>query len=342
MEKLSSNLNKIQYIKDDKDEFQPIQGGEWSEFVNQKIYPYYPSQALVEAVNLAIRLNRPLLLEGEPGCGKSQLAAAVAYQFSRRYPEIQWRYQLWNVQSTSKAQDGFYTYDYVGRLQAAQLGITDPESNPNNPENFINWGPLGYAFREHQCDETNPPIPIRTIVLIDEIDKADRDLPNDLLLAIEQQKFEVKEVRVKDEKGKQSSRWEMANPDAPPIIFITSNHEKDLPSAFLRRCFYHYVEFPKEEADLRKIINAHFEKRKEPSASIVTKAINKFHKLRERMEEVQGESGKKVSTSELIDWIYGLDEYPVKEIEKMLDDNSKELPIPGALLKNHSHYNEYK
>lgn len=338
MAKLPPNVNKLKYEKDDNNEFQPTQGGEWSELVKQKIYPYYPSQGLVEAVNLAIRLNRPLLLEGEPGCGKSQLAAAVAYQFSKRYPEIQWRYQLWNVQSTSKAQDGFYTYDYVGRLQAAQLDIKDPESNPSNPENFIDWGPLGYAFREHQCDETK--LPIRTIVLIDEIDKAERDLPNDLLLAIEQQKFEVKEVRVKDEKGKQSSRWEFANQDAPPIIFITSNHEKELPSAFLRRCFYHYVEFPKQEADLMKIINAHFEEGQELPAIVIKKAINRFLELRGRMEEDKGEIGKKVSTSELIDWIYALYEYPPKEIQKMLA--RKELPIAGALLKNHPDSNEYK
>ena len=328
MAELSTNLNKLKYLIDEANEFQPSEKGESSKLVEQTIYPYYPSKELVEAVNLAIRLNRPLLLEGEPGCGKSQLAASVAYQFNKRYPEITWRYRLWNVQSTSKAQDGFYTYDYVGRLQAAQLAkaeVQDENTNPSNPENFINWGPLGEAFREQKCENNKP---IRTIVLIDEIDKADRDLPNDLLLALDQQQFEIKDVRPR--------RWERANKEAPPIIFITSNHEKELPNAFLRRCLYHYVDFPDPET-LKKII----ETRVDLSEKIVEKALDRFLELREEMEGDKDDGDKKVSTSELIDWVKALyDYYPPEEIEKMLDQG--ELPCPSTLLKNHSDYNQYK
>lgn len=323
MAKLPPKLNKLEYLKDDKGEFQPSTGGEWSELVQQRIYPYYPSQALVEAVNLAIRLNRPLLLEGEPGCGKSQLATSVAHQFSKRYPEILWRYRLWNVQSTSKGQDGFYTYDYVGRLQAAQLAkekVQDEKSDPSDPENFIDWGPLGWAFREHECEKTKRPI--RTVVLIDEIDKAERDLPNDLLLAIEQQKFEVKGVR--------PPRWEPEHEkEAHPIIFITSNREQELPSAFLRRCLYHYIDFPNRET-LERIINARFNK---PPADIIKTALDKFLKLRAAMEEDKGELGKKVSTSELIDWFAALYDYPPEEIKKMLSQS--ELACESTLLKGH-------
>jgi MoxR-like ATPase len=330
MAELSTNLKKHEYLIDRENKFQPSPTGEWSELVLQIIYPYYPSQGLVEAVNLALRLNRPLLLEGEPGCGKSQLAAAVAYQFNKRYPEIAWRYQLWNVQSTSKAQDGFYTYDYVGRLQAAQLAkeavIIDEKNDPTNPENFIDWGPLGEAFRSRQCEETNRPI--RTIVLVDEIDKADRDLPNDLLLAIDQQKFEIKDVRPR--------RWQSANKDAPPIIFITSNREKELPNAFLRRCLYHYVDFPETET-LKKIINTRVDKLSE---KIVEKALKRFLELREDMEGDKDDGDKKISTSELIDWVKALYDYPPKEIEKMLD--KPELPCASTLLKNHEDYNQYK
>ncbi len=185
---------------------------------------------------------------------------------------------------------------------------------------------MGEAFRSRQCEETNRPI--RTIVLVDEIDKADRDLPNDLLLAIDQQKFEIKDVRPR--------RWQSANPDAPPIIFITSNREKELPNAFLRRCLYHYVDFPDMET-LKKIINKRFDKLSE---KIVKKALDKFLELREDMENDKDEGDKKVSTSELIDWVAALYHYPPKEIEKMLAQ--PKLPYPSTLLKNHSDYNKYK
>ncbi|MBW4632330.1 MAG: MoxR family ATPase [Iphinoe sp. HA4291-MV1] len=286
--------------------------GEWNEQVLRKLYPYYPDNSLKEAVNLAIRLNRPLLLEGEPGSGKSELARAVFYEFSsQEKSDLEWRYRLWNVQSTSKAQDGFYTYDYIGRLQAAQLakvGIEDDETDPANPEKYLEYGPLGYAFEEKDC---------RTIVLIDEIDKADTDFPNDLLLALEDQCFEIKDVRPR--------RWLKANPDAPPIVFITSNQEKDLPSAFLRRCLYHYIEFPKRE-QLIKIIKARFELSPD---EVVKATINRFLELRSAMEDEKEETAKKISTSELIDWFTILNDYPQQEVLKKLKEG---LPFASALL----------
>jgi len=312
---------------------QPPSGGIWNKQVNRTLYPYYPDDGLKEAVKLSIQLNRPLLLEGEPGCGKSELARAVFYEFSQRTEE-NWHFRLWNIQSTSKAQEGFYTYDYIGRLQAAQLAQLE-KSNITNPEDYLEYGPLGHAFLQH--GETDN-IKARNIVLIDEIDKADIDFPNDLLLALEDQCFEIKDVRPR--------RWLTANKDAPPIIFITSNQEKELPNAFLRRCLYHYVEFPKGE-DLIKIINGRFSA---PPQELVNAAINRFSTLRENMNENKEETDKKVSTSELIDWFQVLnlhirnenneiDDTKLNDIIKQLKNN--ELPYNGTLLKNRQDKQEY-
>ncbi|RQH24278.1 AAA family ATPase [Okeania hirsuta] len=293
---------------------QPLTG-EWNNLVQQNLYPYYPDDFLKEAVNLSIRLNRPLLLEGEPGCGKSRLAYSIIYEFSQKYPSLNWKFRLWNVQSISKAQDGFYTYDYIGRLQAAQLaklGIKNQETDPTNLIKYLELGPLGYAFQEKKY---------RTVVLIDEIDKADTDFPNDLLLALEEQRFEIKDLHPR--------RWLKANPNAPPIVIITSNQEKTLPNAFLRRCLYHYIEFPGQE-QLIKIINARFQN---PPSEIVEKAIDRFLELREMMEDERGETGKKVSTSELIDWFAILNEYRPEEIIEKLETG---LPFPSTLLKSRS------
>ncbi|MEI2581755.1 AAA family ATPase [Scytonema sp. PRP1] len=318
-------MAKISSFLEYTGEVQPAVGGEWNKEVQRTLYPYYPSDSLKEAVNLAIRLNRPLLLEGEPGCGKSELARAVFYEFSsqeksQKKSECEWIYRLWNVQSTSKAQDGFYSYDYIGRLQAAQLAkveIQDEESNPANPKNYLQLGPLGDAFEKKNC---------RTIVLIDEIDKADTDFPNDLLLALEDQCFEIKDLRPR--------RWLKANPDAPPIVFITSNQEKDLPSAFLRRCLYHYIEFPSRE-QLIKIVKARF--KKSPN-KVVQAAIDRFLELRLDMEENKEETAKKVSTSELIDWFTILNDYPAQEVLKKLEEG---LPFASTLLKTRQDKSEY-
>lgn len=277
----------------------------------QLLYPYLPSEELVEAVNLAIYLERPLLIKGEPGCGKTRLARAVAY-------ELKLPYEAWNIKSTSRGRDGLYTYDAVGRLRDAQLAAVGRLSDEkiqalDNPDTYVHWGPLGRAFKN----------PKRTVVLIDEIDKADIDFPNDLLLELDEQRFVVEET------------GDEIKAKAAPIVLITSNDEKDLPDAFLRRCLFHYVEFPKRE-QLIEIVKAHFPTSPEV---LVDAIIDRFLELREEMRNDKGDSGKKVSTSELMDWFRVLKHYPQDEVLARLD---KELLYPGVLLKSWDDYRVYK
>ncbi len=289
--------NKLEY-RGDK---QPIRGERSPN--GDLMSPYLPNPELVEAVNLAIYLERPLLLKGEPGCGKTQLASAVAY-------ELELKIESWTVKSISRARDGLYVYDAVGRLRDAQLAASGRLSDrqiqqSDDPTTYVRWGALGRAFQSNE----------RTVVLIDEIDKADIDFPNDLLLELEKLRFLVEETG-QEVKAK-----------IPPIVFITSNDEKDLPDAFLRRCLFHYVEFPNEER-LSQIVRSRF-----PTASseLVEQAIRRFLELRERMWKDKGEAGKKVSTSELIDWFQVLQRHPEDHILAQL---SGRLPFPGVLLKS--------
>ena len=276
----------------------------------QLLYPYLPSNELVEAVNLAIFLERPLLIKGEPGCGKTRLASAVAY-------ELNLAYEAWNVKSTSRAKDGLYLYDAVGRLRDAQLASVGRISEEkilaiDNPETYVRWGPLGRAFQNDK----------RTVVLIDEIDKADIDFPNDLLLELDERRFVVEETG-QDIRAK-----------AAPIVIITSNDEKDLPDAFLRRCLFHYIEFP-QQAQLIKIIQSHFPASPE---AFVDAIIDRFLTLRREMQQDKGNAGKKVSTSELMDWFRILRHYPEDEV---LNKLAAELLYPGVLLKNWDDYRIY-
>jgi MoxR-like ATPase len=266
---------------------------------------YLPGDALVEAVNLAIYLERPLLLKGEPGSGKTRLAQAVAY-------ELGLPYEAWYIKSTGKARDGLYTYDAVGRLRNAQLAAVRRDfQHADDPARYVQLGPLGRALNNVQ----------RTVILIDEIDKADIDFPNDLLLELDEKRFLIEET------GQEIAA------DVAPIVFITSNEEKDLPDAFLRRCLFHYIEFP-DRTRLVEIVNAHIADLPEP---VVQAAIDRFLRLREEMQE-KGEAGKKVSTSELIDWMRVLRRYPQDEVMQMLKGR---LPYAGVLLKNWDDHQRY-
>jgi MoxR-like ATPase len=268
------------------------------ECVKHGLSPYLPSKELVNAVNLAIFLEkRPLLLKGEPGCGKTRLAQSVAY-------ELGLPYEPWYIKSTTRAKDGLYTYDAVRRLQDAQLAQVgeDHRFSVANLHNYIKLGALGRAFKNEQ----------RTVVLIDEIDKADIDFPNDLLRELDEQKFTF------DETG------EEVKANYPPIVFVSSNDEKDLPDAFLRRCLFHYIEFPSYK-QLIDIVNAHFPA---SQSDLVEAAVERFAELRSQMEK--NKSGKKPSTSELLDWFAVLRQFPQDEVLKQLQG---ELPFPEVLLK---------
>lgn len=294
--------------------------GKYGEF-RKPYYPYIPSPELVEAVNLAIYLERPLLLKGEPGSGKTVLASAVAR-------ELDLPYIAWHIKSTSRAKDGLYTYDSLKRLRDAQLprheSILSKEelARIDNPETYVRWEQLGKAFKNEK----------RTVVLIDEIDKADIDFPNDLLLELDKQQFKV------DETG------ELVQAREPPIVIITSNDEKDLSNAFLRRCLFYYVKFP-ERKRLIEILKSRFQvledlEDPELAKELPAKAVDRFLKLRERMEERK--ITKKASTSELIDWFDTLLNFPnprqVKENFKKLNGL---LPYATVLLKHLDNQPQY-
>ncbi|MDA0266935.1 MAG: MoxR family ATPase [Cyanobacteria bacterium] len=280
---------------------------------NQPLYPYFPSEELIDAVNLSIFLERPLLLKGEPGCGKTCLARAVAYELNLPYIE-------WSIKSTSKAKEGLYTYDSIKRLRDAQLEalrsrVEQPYSEGNrtseNHQKYIKWGALGTAFT----------MPERTVLLIDEIDKADIDFPNDLLLELDSHRFEIEETR------------EIIEANKMPITFITSNDEKELPDAFLRRCLFHYIEFPSKE-NLAKMIRERFG----ASNELSEKVVKRFASLRKKMKDDKGEIGKRVSTSELLDWFRVIETYPEDTIIGEID---KGLLHPSILLKSWEDHKRY-
>lgn len=270
---------------------------------------YIASPALEEVVNLAIALGRPLLLQGDPGCGKTRLAHAVAYALGLPLEESY-------IKSTSRAQDLLYTYDAVRRLHDAQLprestarhaerGAAAAASHGANPiADYIRFGPLGRAIVRARYGR-------RSVVLIDEVDKADLDFPNDLLRELDRLEFEVAEA------PEMSFSAPPDKPELRPIIIVTHNEEKALPTAFLRRCIFHYVEFP--QAELDAIMARHSIE----DASLRSKAIEVVTRLRER------DLLKKPGLSELLDWVGYLQASDIDAAE--LD---KGLVAAQALLKN--------
>ena len=254
---------------------------------------YIATEELMAAVNAAIALSRPLLIKGEPGTGKTLLATEIASSLSKPLYE-------WHIKSTTKAQQGLYEYDAVSRLRDSQLG--DPRVQ--DIRNYIVKGTLWEAF---DCD-------VQPVLLIDEIDKADIEFPNDLLRELDRMDFFVYETR------------QTVRAKHRPVVIITSNNEKELPDAFLRRCFFHYIRFP-DAATMTQIIDAHFPNLKR---ELLHEALASFFRVRE-MPGLK----KKPTTSELLDWIKLLVSEDIPP-EALRSDDSKQLipPLYGALLKN--------
>ena len=247
---------------------------------------YVASEQLLSAVNVAIALQKPLLIKGEPGTGKTMLAEAVAKSLGKKLI-------IWNIKSTTKAQDGLYMYDTIQRLYDGQFG----ENDVHDISQYIKLGKLGEAF---DSDE-------QVILLIDEIDKADLEFPNDLLWELDQMEFYIHETK-RTVKAKQR-----------PIVIITSNAEKELPDAFLRRCIFHYIDFP-DKALMEEIVKVHFP---DVDDALLKNAMDVFYEIRS-FRDIR----KKPSTSELIDWVNALQigGIPVDKIKK-------ELPFIGVVVK---------
>ena len=247
---------------------------------------YVVTKELMNAVNVSIALQKPLLIKGEPGTGKTMLAESIS-------KALDMELIIWGIKSTTKAQEGLYVYDTVQRLYDSQFG----EGNVADIKQYIKLGKLGEAFTADK----------QVVLLIDEIDKADLEFPNDLLWELDKMQFYINETR------------ETITTKHRPIVIITSNAEKELPDAFLRRCIFHYIEFPDAEK-MEEIINVHFGN---IDQKLCQKALEAFYDIR-KMDEIQ----KKPSTSELLDWIQAL---MVSGVD--IENLSSEMPFVGVLLK---------
>lgn len=255
---------------------------------------YVTSEPLRNAVNVAIALGRPLLIRGEPGTGKTRLAHSIARGLGKEL-------MIWNVKSTTKAQEGLYLYDTVQRLNDSRFGDKDI----SDIRQYIKLGKLGQAFTSSE----------QVVLLIDEVDKADIEFPNDLLNELDEMSFYISEVN------------ETITALIRPITVVTSNAEKELPDAFLRRCIFHYIEFPDRQL-MEEIVGVHFPNIKD---TLLAEALKAFYSLR-RVEDFR----KKPSTSELLDWIQALIAAGIPH-----DRVSAEVPFVGALLKKETDYDYF-
>jgi len=253
---------------------------------------YVTSEPLRNAVNVSIALGRPLLIRGEPGTGKTQLSHSIAKGLGKKL-------FTWNIKSTTKAQEGLYVYDTVQRLNDSRFG----DKNVSDIKQYIKLGKLGQAFTS----------PEQIVLLIDEVDKADIEFPNDLLNELDEMSFYIPETN------------ETISAIHRPITVITSNAEKELPDAFLRRCIFHYIEFPNHEL-MEKIVKVHYPDIKN---NLLHEALKTFYSLRQ-IDEFR----KKPSTSELLDWIRALLASDIPH-----DKISSEIPLISALLKKEQDYN---
>ena len=247
---------------------------------------YVASEELMASVNIAMALEKPLLIKGEPGTGKTQLAQAVAQALNKRLI-------IWNIKSTTKAQDGLYIYDTIQRLYDGQFG----ESGVDDISRYIKLGKLGEAFSSED----------QVILLIDEIDKADLEFPNDLLWELDQMEFYINETK------------ETIKAKHRPVVIITSNAEKELPDAFLRRCIFHYIDFPDKEL-MAQIVKVHYPDVEE---NLLNAAMDTFYDIR-NIHDIR----KKPSTSELIDWVNALQIGGISA-----DQIRAKLPFVGVVVK---------
>jgi MoxR-like ATPase len=297
--------------------------------------PYLASDGLVKAVNLAINLGRPLLIEGEPGAGKTRLAAAIAYQLTQNNladekdeqgRPLWWPFYTWSVKSYSKARDGLYVFDGIGRLRDAQMLGTDLQSylNPEqrakildrlqNPEKYCKPGALGKAIQEKGQ---------RAVVLIDEIDKADSDFANDLLLELDEFRFDIPEIERTERLESQNDR---------PIVILTSNSERPLPDAFLRRCLYFNIEFPDKEL-LKEIVTKQQDQKIQQELDFIDNTIDIFLRVREATKQP---GIRPPGTSEFLEFvraIHLLRQRSPEELDDALADLTTNLPLLGTLLK---------
>ena len=247
---------------------------------------YIASDELIRSVNIAAALKKPLLIKGEPGTGKTMLAEAIAESLGMELI-------IWNIKSTTRAQDGLYVYDTVKRLYDSQFGA----EGVDDIAKYIKMGKLGEAFRREK----------QTVLLIDEIDKADLEFPNDLLWELDQMEFYIPET------------GETVRAKERPIVIITSNAEKELPDAFLRRCIFHYIDFP-DQGMMERIVRAHYP---DMDPNLIQGALDAFYRLR-----MLAGISKKPATSELLDWLAAL---VIGGIDP--ERLEKEIPFAGVLLK---------